>query len=170
MGIKSEIRNIIDARNIDLDEIVHKMFGVESQASRPLTGYGKKQSIRATVTRTDSKTEIEFFAEITFSPVPKNSDDGYTMEDAVYFQGVSVVDIDIDEDEVEYPFYRGEIISYTDFRDTYIENESSCYALDDIMETMMESIVMNEEVLERINSIWGNREPGQTELFNLRYQ
>ena len=153
-------------QRIDFDAIAIKMAGVAPQQGRPMVGFGRKQFIRATTTKGGHKSEVEFFAEMSFPAAPADLIEGYAEGDAVLFQGVSISTYE----DADSKHNSGEILSYPDFLEKYISSENTRLALNRVMSMLAHDLEVNDEVLSRMNYVWENREPGQDELYQLRMQ
>ena len=169
MEFKSGMHQIVDDRKIDFDTIVAKMNGVNPKNAYPMIGWGRKSFIRATCTKQERRTEIEFFTEITFPPIP-DRDIGYTEDDAIIFQGVSITDVEMKPDEDGYHPNHGEILPYDEFVDQYITVDATRLCLGRIMEDMVDSMAITDQLIETVNNAWENRNPGQKTLYKVSYQ
>ncbi len=163
----------LTATPLDFNMIVHKMGQIQPRFTLPTYGWGKKCYIQAQANHeTESaRVLIEFFSEAIFNPIPKDPKIGYTDDDATIFKGVSILNVDSEpmSDGSEYHQSEGEIISYDDFVKEYITDVQARIQLDRVMDSMEQHTIVNDKMLENINLAWENRDPGNDELYEIKY-
>ena len=158
---------------LDFNMIVTEMGQVQPRFTLPTYGWGKKCYIQAQAVHgaENTKVIVEFFSEAIFNPIPKDPKIGYTDADAIIFKRVSILNIDPEPlpDGSEYHQSEGEIIPYDDFVAEYITDSQARVQLDRAMDSMEEHTIVNDKMLENINLAWGNRDPGEDELYETKY-
>lgn len=170
MTNKPGMHQIAEKKSVDFDAIIAKMVQAKPRAAFPMMGWGKKCFIEATLKKKETKVVVEIFSEVTFGSSPTNPDIGYTKDEANVFQGVCVTDYEKKQDTVdEYHPSQGEVMEYADFADRYIIESTTRVTLERVMDDMADLLMVNEQMLDRINNAWGNRDPGERELFSVKY-
>jgi len=170
MTDKPGMHQVVERKGVNFDAIIAKMVQAKPRAAFPLVGWGKKCFIEATLKKKEIKVVVEIFSEVTFGASPVNPEVGYTKDEANIFQGVCVTDYKKKPDTVDdYHPSQGEVMKYEDFAKRYIVNSITRVTLERVMEDMTDALIINEQMLDRINSAWGNRDPGERELFSLKY-
>ena len=168
---KPGMHQLVETRQVDFDAIIAKMAGVQPQVTFPMMGWGKKFYIQATLKRkSGAKVVVEFYTEVTFPEAPSNKGTGYTKDDATIFQGVSILDYEAEADPDGYHKSQGEVMSYDDFVAAYITDDTTRITLGRVMEDMFEKMAVNDQTIDRINTAWENREPGNKTLYDVQYQ
>jgi hypothetical protein len=161
-----EMHQYLQEQNVDFNTIAMKVGGITPQSGFPLVGWGRKLLITSTIDKPDNIIVIEFYCETVFPAAPSNLSLGYTFSDSVVFNGASAMGFD---HKVNRDVLLGEVITYDDFAEQYITNTSSRIILDRAMEGMNDAMVLSDQLMDRVNSAWDNRTPGNKELYEVSY-
>ena len=168
---KPGMHQIVETKKVDFNAIVAKMVGVQPQPAYPMIGWGKKVFIQATLKKpAGDKVVIEFYTELTFPECPADRTIGYTHDDSKIFQGVSILDYDAESDKDGYHPSFGEVMTYEEFAEQHITEPRTRAALARVMDDMLEQVEINDQTIDRINTAWENRNPGDNVLYDVKYQ
>ena len=172
MAFKSGMHQIVHDNTINYDAIIIKMAKVKPRVGFPNLGWGKKCFIEATFKKkkTGNRTVVEIFSEVTFGQSPSDPEVGYTEDEANVFQGVCITSYENTENMDEHTPSVGEVMHYKDFMDRYIKDKVTCITLSRVMDDMEDMLIVSDGMIERVNIAWGNRDPGEKELFTIQYQ
>ena len=172
MAFKPGMHQPVNDKDVDFDAVIAKMASIKPRASFPTVGWGKRYFIDATVKKkkTGNRIAVEVFAELTFGKTPTDESLGYTKDEVTMSYGVSVINYAHEPDEEGHLRAEGEIMEYQDFLNRYIVNEETRVTLERIMKTMTDLMTVSDSMLDRVNNAWGNRDPGERELFSIQYQ
>lgn len=149
---------------LDFEAIVKAMSDATPLVSSPNKGIGKKSYIPVQAIK--QKLLIEFFSESVVSARPSNLEIGYSLSDVTSFAGVSIFDISTDPKSKK---FCGEVIPFEIFLRDYVTDGKTKWALERCMEAMEENTVPDESFLEKINSLWGDREIGSRTIYDIKY-
>jgi hypothetical protein len=170
-NFKPGMHQMVEEKGIDFEAIIVKMARAKPRAAFPMMGWGKKCFIEATLKKKGNRVVVEIFSEVTFNAEPNNPEIGYTRDEANIFQGVCVTDYanNLQPKAGEISLSQGEVMKYSDFADQYIINSSIRVTLDRVMENMTDLLAVSDQMLDRLNSAWENRDPGEKKLFTVQY-
>ncbi len=169
MAKKPGMHQLVEKKGVDFDAIIAKMVQAKPRAAFPMVGWGKKCFIEATLKKKETMVVVEIFSEVTFGASPANPEVGYTKDEANLFQGVCVTDFEKKPDTDAYHPSQGEVMEYMDFANRYLAHSVTRATLDRVMDDMTDLLIISEQMIDRINSEWGNRDPGKRELFSVKY-
>jgi len=169
MTHKPGMHQLAEKKGVDFDAIIIKMVQAKPRAAFPMMGWGKKCFIEATLKKKETKVVVEIFSEITFGASPTNPDIGYTKDEASLFQGVCVTDFEKKSDTDGYHPSQGEVMEYVEFANRYLVDSVTRATLDRVMDDMTDLLIVSEQMIDGINNAWGNRDPGERELFSVKY-
>ncbi len=172
MAFKPGMHQLAQENNVDFDAIIKKMAASKPRVGFPNMGWGKKCFIEATFKKkkTGNRTVVEIFSEVTFGKAPCDPDIGYTKDEANVFQGVCVTNYANEDNTDEHQPSLGEIMPYQKFMDQYIVENATRMTLSRVMDDMENLLIVSDSMLDRVNNAWGNRDPGEKELFTIQYQ
>lgn len=161
---------MVGEKPLDFKVIVEKMAQMEPAYSMPHKGVGKKAFIKANASRGGQKVAVEFFAELVFSQAPSDPLMGFREEDTVQRRGVIVYNMDPEADEATGLHKScGEVLSYEEFVETYITDAPARIQLERLMEGMEANVTVNDKMLEQVNMMYGNLQPGDKTLYDVSY-
>lgn len=147
---------------IDIDAIIKLIQSTQPQVSSPNKGIGKKCFIPV---RDQSRDiVVEFFSESVVNEKPSNPEIGYVEDDVSTFRGVSIY----------VPGERkgassGEVMPFDDFVEQYVKKDATKIALSRIMDSMEQSLIINEVFLEQANDLWSERDTGSKSTYKITY-
>lgn len=165
-----QMPELIDSKSLiqslDLKSVAEKISGAKPLSSAPNRGIGKKSYVPVQATK--EEILIEFFCESVVNSRPSNLEIGYDYKDVTSFSGVSIFDINVDA-ETKARCFQGEVIPFTDFIRDYVEDDRVRWTLEKCMDVMREETKPDDSFLEKVNSLWGERDVGSRHIHNMKY-
>jgi len=162
--IDSNSKSLI--KSLDLKAIAKKISSTQPLSSAPNMGIGKKSYIP--IQSHQQEIIIEFFCESVVNSRPANIDFGYDYKDVTSFAGVSIFDINVDA-ETKARCFQGEVIPIEDFLRDHVEDDRVKWMIEKSMDVMREETKPDESFLEKVNTLWGEREVGSRHIHNMKY-
>jgi len=169
MTFKPGMHQPVNNYDVDFDAIIMKMADVKPRTSIPMMGWGKKCNIEGSINKKSKGVKIvfELFSELTFPTAPTDPTLGYTKDEATLFQGVTITTKQIEsEGAIESV---GEMLEYKEFVNRYVFDEVVRITLAHIMDTMANTLVVTEPMIEKVNAAWGSRATNAKELYSTQY-
>ena len=170
MTFKPGMHQPVNNYEVDFDAVIMKMAEVKPRTSVPMMGWGKKSHIEASVTKKAKGVKIVFevFCELTFDNAPADPTLGYTKEEATLFRGVTITTKKLDTEESNFGSV-GEVLEYTEFVNRYICDEVVRITLAHIMDSLCDSLVVTDQMIEKVNFAWGSRATNSKEIYSTQF-
>ena len=158
----------VEDSSMNYNEVMLKITAATPKLSDPMMGLGKKCYVRATLKKEGRKIVVDLFTESSFGPHPASVELGYTKDEANRYRGVCVTEYETPSDG-PHGMAQGELMDYEDFAAQHIDDNIVRIKMDRVMDDMDEATVVTDRMVDIINNIWENRDPGKKDIWTIQY-
>lgn len=146
-------------------QTINKLLSTEIEKSKPMVGVPELEAGTRIMCPTklqieEELWEFDFIVEYAMAKAPKDSNQGFTMEDFHRQVYVQVYKILAEPENGKPRRYIGEVIPLEDFYGIFKTDNVARLRIDRVIEIMDGLVKPSENFFMKINEVWTSRSPG----------